>query len=373
MVQGLINAGATVIGKTSLPPYAMDFQTRHSKLGFCCNPWSLDFTSGGSSGGGASAVASGMSFLDIGADLAGSLRIPASFCGVYSLLPTEGLYDSKGLLAQKHMELAHFARSGPIARAPEDLSLIWQALSGERRCSIGQPLNLAVSQNLGGVTADRQIVDALKNAKAKWQHLKHKCEFVLPETFQVEKHQRLFGKIMGYETAQLMPKLFQWLAVFAGHKDALASPNFVKPILEGYRMTRFEYESALKERTQLISQILEFFEKYDAWILPVTAVTAFKHRKSEFTLSPTPRYLSPLEVDEQAMNYYEALTAYTTPIGLLGLPVVTMPLARDKNGLPFGVQIVGKPNSESQLLAIAEALTLDTSPWLDGLPTPLDM
>ena len=134
VVEKLKLAGAQILGKTNLPPLAMDFQTNNSLYGQTPNPWNTDFTAGGSSGGSAVALATGLTFLEIGADLAGSLRIPASFCGVCSLMPSVNRVSTQGsmtLLEQANVKLDYLPRIGPMARQVEDLALAWQALSGE--------------------------------------------------------------------------------------------------------------------------------------------------------------------------------------------------------------------------------------------------
>lgn len=357
VAEKLFQQGANLLGKTSLPPLAMDFQTNNKIRGFCKNPWNQEYTSGGSSGGGSTAVASGMSFIDIGTDLSGSLRIPASFCGVYSLLPSEGALSSEGILVKPELSLPHFARPGPIAREPQDLALIWQALKGEDKPNISEHLNLAYWHQADDLPLDTDIKELINQAVSRWQQAGHQCEHSKPKHFSFKECWKTFGYIMGSETSALMNPFVRWISILSGKDSQKRSPNFLNNVIQGYRRRPSEYSNALKKRDDVIHDCQVFFKKFDAWVLPVTCCLAFKHMLPTIERGPSRDYKAPLIVNDLEVNYFDALTAYTTPISLIGHPVVTMPIGLDRNGLPIGIQLVGKMNGEAELLLIAEELS----------------
>lgn len=354
----LLEQGAQLLGKTSLPPYAMDFQTRNRLVGTTNNPWDLAYTVGGSSGGGAAAVAAGMSLVDIGTDLAGSLRIPASYCGVYSLLPTQGSVSNQGMFVNPNTHVAHFARPGPICQSPDDLALIWQAYSNKDiKPMASQPLNLSFFTDLSSIPLDDEIRALLNQAIKHWQQAGHQCTQSKPRGFSFEQSWQNYGIIMGYEISRLFNPALRWLLALSGYIDAKASPHFLQPVLQGYRASKSAYQAALAQRASSQEDIDAHFNQYDAWLLPVTPCRAFKHRAPDVERGYQRKYKKPIMINGIEVNYLDAMTAYTTPISLLGNPVVTIPIGLDSNGLPIGLQVVGKKNQEQQLIAIVKQLS----------------
>ncbi|MCE2573306.1 amidase [Motilimonas eburnea] len=364
VISTLLEQGATLLGKTSLPPFAMDFQTNNKRLGFCNNPWNVDYTSGGSSGGGAAAVAAAMSFADIGSDLAGSLRIPASFCGVYSLLPSEGALSNQGMFVDPDEQIAHFARPGPIVRTAEDLRLLWQGLSGKGKDvtsldtdELARPLRIAFWKALDELPLDLEISQAMDNALTLWQEAGVSLQQDKPENFNFNECWRWYGQIMGYEIAGLLNIFQRWLSILTGGAYSRLSPHFFANVIKGYRRNASHYGDALSNRQRLIAHSEAFFQHYDAWVLPVTCCKVFKHMAPTSEHGPNRTYQQPLIINGLEVNYLDALTAYTTPISLIGHPVVTMPIGVDQHGMPIGIQLVGKMNGEEQLIAVAEKLS----------------
>ncbi|CCO46337.1 putative Amidase [Vibrio nigripulchritudo SOn1] len=362
VIENLLRQGATLLGKTSLPPLAMDFQTSNKLTGVCKNPWNTSYTSGGSSGGGAAAVASGMSYVDIGADLAGSLRIPASFCGVYSLMPSEGAVSNKGIFLDPKTTVSHFARPGPIVRTPEDLLLIWGAIIGSERSYIerkdeNQPIRLAIWDEIEELPLDREIFVQMNEISSKWQESGVSLQRDKPSCFDFSDCWRLYGQIMGYETSGIMNPFIRWISILSGKTNRKLSPYFFSNVIRGYKRKKADYELALAQRQQIIQYAESFFEKYDAWVLPVTCSKVFNHMSPTSEKGPNREYHKPLSINNIDVNYLDALTAYTTPVSLIGHPVVTMPIGTDSNGLPIGVQVVGKMNDEHRLIAIVERLS----------------
>ncbi len=356
VVRQFLNAGAKVHGKTTLPPYAMDFQTFNKRNGPTCNPWNLELTAGGSSGGGAAAVASGMSFLDIGADLSGSLRLPAAFCGVFSLMPTDGKVDSNGLLPRGQV-LNNFARPGAIARGVDDLALAWAVMSDEAQAKMPlTDVQIAVWDDASSrLPASRSVVSALTAA----------CETLSPEEgidlietpleqLFADEVYACFGEIMGYETGALMPAPIRALERITGKAAAKNSPKFLKHVHEGYRQDKASYGRALDNRDSLRAAFEQSWANSDALLIPVCGVQPFPHQTPDRDRGGIRSYSTMFDVGDTKVGYFDALTSFTVPVSLMGNPVVTLPLGLDREGLPVGAQLVGKVGGELELLAVAD-------------------
>lgn len=356
VVDQFAKLGAVVTGKTALPPNAMDFQTHNRRRGHTNNPHNPRFTTGGSSGGGAAAVASGMSLLDLGADLAGSLRLPVAWCGVTSLTPTEGKLPDHGMLRGAH-RLGHFARIGPIARRVEDLAFVWNCLTATADTAGNPPTSLRIAL---WAPNDRSPCDEV--TISAWENLAKTIDgpqltaepnamsgFFTPDIY------RLFGEIMGHETGALIPAPIRWL-MRQDRGAAQRSPGFLTHVHSGYRRSKARLATNIILLETFRRKALADWSDWDAMILPVTGVCAFEH------LAPTTDRAGVRDYDHRfktlagPLGYFDALTRFTVPVGLLGWPVITVPIGRDPNGLPMGAQIVGKPHTETLLLNLAQRL-----------------
>ncbi|MFT5708712.1 MAG: amidase, partial [Oceanospirillaceae bacterium] len=246
LVQVLLDNGANILGKTSLPPFAMDFQTSNEMRGFCNNPWNRLYTCGGSSGGGAAAIASGMSLIDFGTDLAGSLRIPASFCGVYSLLPSEGRLSNEGIFVDESQNIDHFARTGPITRTIEDLDFIWRVLMDTRPLEENavntRDLKIAFWQQAENLPVDQDIITAMNDTLDQWRANGHNCRLTKPTELSFSECWQVFGEMMGYEVAGLMNPVIRWFIILTSGKSIKNSPNFIKNVIQGYRRNNKSYQ-----------------------------------------------------------------------------------------------------------------------------------
>lgn len=356
VIKKFASLGARVSGKTALAPNAMDFQTYNRRRGHTNNPHDQRFTAGGSSGGGAAAVASGMSLLDLGADLAGSLRLPAAWCGVTSLTPTEGVWPNDGMLRGTH-RLEHFGRIGPIARRVDDLAFIWQCAMGAK-----ETLEKPASPLRIDIWAPDKTPLCDEATQAAWTGLARRCHqtglTVNPDPMQsLFTHQiyQLFGEIMGHETGALIPAPIRWL-MRQGRGSAQRSPGFLTHVHTGYRRDRGRFAENIQLLEMLRSEALTHWSDLDALILPVSGVCAFEHLAPKTDRTGVRDYDHPFDTTAGQLGYFDALTRFTVPITLLGWPVVTMPIGRDPNGIPMGAQIVGKPHTEAQLLNLSQKL-----------------
>lgn len=348
--------GAAVTGKTVLPPHAMDFQTYNRRRGRTNNPYDLNFTAGGSSGGGAAAVASGMSVLDLGADLSGSLRVPAAWCGVASLTPGEGAWPTDGMLSDGR-DLEHFGRVGPIARNAADLAFAWDCVSGDSRGArdgggrdrvrIWMP-DAASPCDAPTVAAWLALPDRIADAGVACSR------DPLGSLFEPERY-RLFGEIMGYETGAFIPPPVRWL-MRRDKGPARKSPGFLAHVHAGYRRDKRRHADNLGAMAAVRNDALSLLDGADALVLPVTGICAFRHIEPSSDRTGVRDYDTWFDTGAGRLGYFDALTRFTVPTGLLGWPVVTLPVARDPNGLPIGAQFVGRPGGEQALLELCAKL-----------------
>jgi Asp-tRNA(Asn)/Glu-tRNA(Gln) amidotransferase A subunit family amidase len=357
VVQRFLDAGANVLGKTTLPPYAMDFQTFNSRNGVTRNPWNSDCTAGGSSGGGAAAVATGMSYLDIGADLSGSLRLPAAYCGVYSLMPTDEPTQSQGLLPNG-AELEHFARPGPIARSPEDLSLAWSVMTGQAIPNeTGTRFKIATwNAGTNAMPVSDETAAVFKSAIKKLATDELSSSSADLSALFNPQVSACFGEIMGYETGGLMPAPIRVLARLTGKSAAQRSPNFLKHIHAGYRRDKKMYREALSRRQTLQASFESSWADHDAILIPVCGVQPFAHQTPSQDRGGVRDYKTTFDLGGTSVGYFDALTAFTVPVSLMGNPVVTIPLGLDRNGMPVGGQLIGRHGGEIALLQLARKI-----------------
>jgi amidase len=372
VVARLRQAGAILLGKTNLAEMASDFQSTNDLFGRVNNPWALNCTAGGSSGGSAAAITAGFSALELGNDASGSTRQPAHFCGVYALKPTDRLISTAGHIPEapgmpkcirQLMTVGSFARSiadlrlclsltvGVDPRQPDvppvpldivdeknlsDLRIIWS--------DSWQPMHVASEIK----TAINQAVNKLQSVGSKMERWKSP-PFNLPVAFQVCNQLTalnfVYSQITDLDTAKkTLPTMWREATQGAKKLRNLSNlshflPTLLNPTLKGYFQT-------LTQRDRLIAQMDQAFAAWDVWLCPVAMTTAFTHRPQGAVI----------EIEGVKVPYFLANGGFTMLFNLTGHPVVVIPVGHTKNGLPIGIQIVGKKWREMELLAIAEKI-----------------
>ncbi|XGV94640.1 MAG: amidase [Leptolyngbya sp. BL-A-14] len=365
-------AGAIVLGKTNMAELAGDYQSTNSLFPRVNNPWNIEYTAGGSSGGSAAAVAAGFSPLDIGNDIAGSVRQPAHFCGVYSLKPTDRRISTAGMIPEVP-EMPYCLRQmmtvGCFARSLEDLRLCFSLIAGTdpRRPDVPPvPLDHPFSKMLSDLkvawteqwaevpvasdirTAMYQVIETLSQSGVQARPW-------LPENFDVSAIFNLYSRVAVYINRYAQPadrynlqrSAMQVFRTATEGDKALRKlgdfsrvlPELLNPSLKGY----FE---ALTERDRFIAQLDTELAPWDVWLTPVAATPAFTH---------CPAW-SAIDIDSKSYPHAVANGAYTMPFNLSGHPAIVIPIGQSSHGLPIGMQIVGKRWKEMELLAIAQQL-----------------
>jgi amidase len=335
----LKDAGGILIGKTNVPVLLADFQTSNPIFGRTNNPWDTARTPGGSSGGAAAALASGMTPFEIGTDLSASIRIPAHFCGVFGLKTTERRVPLTGLIPglPGPRPLRIMSTIGPMARAVEDLALLYSIIAGPDGRDTEVPpvpvgpsadvelkdLRIAVAPTFPGIPVAAEIRAAVVRLATQLSPLCRVVEEAALPSLDFTQELASGGALVGMMIGAVQPQ---------EHPATLA-----------------QYLEALDRRDQSIVAWEQFFDRWDVLLCPPSMTTAFPH------CDPG----SPLQVDGQEVSYW-TVAAHGALFNYTGHPAVVLPYTLDHAGLPIGIQLVGKRWSESRLLAVAEALATVT-------------
>nr|WP_315490094.1 amidase [uncultured Rhodoferax sp.] len=369
-VQLLKEAGAIIIGRTNTPTLAMDMQTDNPIFGKTNNPWDVQRTPGGSSGGCATALATGMTSLSLGSDLAGSIRLPASFCGVYGLKPTHGVVSFEGHVVPLPGETNGYrtlAVAGPLARSIDDLTLaldvLTQPTSSDRNVAPLLPgiaenvdiskLKIAWTDNFGGVPVSAEIKDKLQayvNKLAQAGATVHKIE---PQGIDYNEIWETWGSFVGAQGNYELSNLKRSIGHLFSKSTVKSIPmqrKVVGPTSVQKLMQAFELQS------HYITKMDNFLSEYDVWLCPVSATTAFKHHAHSKVFGDFKIYNTPLQVDGSDIHYYVATQSYTTVFSTTNSPVVSMPIGLGTSGLPVSIQVAGKRFSDRRLLQVAKVL-----------------
>lgn len=370
VVARLRKAGAIILGKTNLPLLAMDTQTNSPIFGITNNPWDISRTPGGSTGGGAAAVAAGLTSLEIGNDLGGSIRIPSHFCGIYGLKPTEYLVPgtgmSPGLPRKEYRSIRHQVSIGPLARSIDDLKLCLTIIAGPDGTDVDVPylpliepkkkdlkdLHIAWTDDFGGVPVTKETKVALKQFADKLSQAGCKVEKINPTDFDFMLAWQTWGKILDMEIGILTPSYARFLQYILG-----GSYRKDNPMLEMvYPMSYEKYLTALTKREECISTMERFLSGYDVFLCPVHTTVAYKHISPDRYFGSVALYNHAFLVDDKSLKYEFANMAYTSIFNLTGNPVVVMPVGHTKEGLPIGVQVVGQRWHDMELLNVSGQL-----------------
>lgn len=362
-------AGAILMGKTNVPPLSADYRADNPIFGRTNNPWDLSRTPGGSTGGGSAAVSGGLSVFDVGSDLAGSVRTPAHYCGLFGLKPTERRVPNTGHIPEPPglpRAVRHMNVLGPLARSVDDLSLILRVIAGPDDAEWDVPpvpiteaperalasVRFAWSTDFAGVPVTNDTKNAIARLTNELVGLGCKVEQRMPSDFDLNLAWETWGEILIAERSATAPeRVAERIAALIATlgEDAPVARGSAK----GSRASIGDYMASLTRRDALITALEKFFDDWDAFLCPVTVGPAIPHVP----------FGTPIDVDDAKVPYFLAGTAYTCVFNLTGHPAVVLPLARSKEGLPIGVQLVGRRWSEATLLALARRLSLLTGPF----------
>jgi len=348
MVEHLEGKGAVVYAKSNTPEFGAGANTFNEVFGATRNPWDLARSAAGSSGGAAAALASGTAWLAHGSDMGGSLRNPASFCGVVGLRPSIGrVAHTPACKIDRNLGV-----QGPMARNVEDVALLLDAMSGENpadplslpalpvsflsaaRSGKG-PKRVAYSPDLGITPVDPEVAAITRKAAARFSEAGAIVEEAHPDLSEAHE---CFHVLRAYDFA------ISKAALLRGKRDLL-KPEVIWNIEEGLKLTVDQLVRAEAQRVAMTERTLEFFKTYDLLLAPATIVAPFPVEN---------RYVAEC-AGKKFDNYVEWL-GIVYAITLVCCPALSLPCGFTASGLPVGLQMVAPPRGEAQLLAGARVL-----------------
>jgi Asp-tRNA(Asn)/Glu-tRNA(Gln) amidotransferase A subunit family amidase len=351
VVARLRAAGALILGTTNCPEFLMAYETANLLHGQTRNPWDLERTPGGSSGGESAAIAAGMSAAGLGSDSGGSVRVPAHFTGICSLKPTPGRIPGRGHLPPCVGPFSTLGAIGPMARTVADLELMIRTLSGQDDADPASPpvalrelCDSELRKNRIGIFEDDGLTPVTAETRAAIQA---SAESLRDAGFRVEPFRP--------RTLEQLRKL--WWTFFVqcgamffepevrGGRDTL-SPIFREFLTIAARtgpLTATELLNAWAEMDLLRAKTLEEMREFPVLLCPVASVPAWKHGERKWA------------IDGQTVEYLDAVR-YTQWFNTLGSPAAVVPVGRSPEGMPIGVQIAARPFEDEVVLGVAGLL-----------------
>ncbi|KPK48891.1 MAG: hypothetical protein AMK72_05830 [Planctomycetes bacterium SM23_25] len=369
VVERVRDAGACILGKTNTPEFGTTFTTNNRLFGPARNPWNLERTTGGSSGGAAAAVASGLGPIGHGNDAGGSIRVPADFCGVFGIKPTMGRIPNN----TDTVGMQVFAHEGPLTRTVGDAALFLSVCSGpdprdpwaiedeppDFLGTLGEPLRdlrIAWSASFGGVPTDPSLLAACQEA-AQWLAKRvgnGELSQATPD---------LSGVAESFLTVFLTDDYLSHIELAADRLDLVC--GLVRQSFErAKQLPATEYALALGKiaRSLALGKIARFryntrrfFEEYDLLLTPVTSEPPFRIDDPAWDIE---HQIPPLEM---------AKFMFAPPFGMSGNPAASVPVGFTPDGLPIGLHVVGRWGEDATVLRVARELERER-PWAQHRP-----
>ena len=361
IVQRLKAAGAIILGKTNTPEFGAGGNTFNAVFGATRNPWNPALTCGGSSGGAAVALATGMGPIAQGSDLGGSLRTPAAFCGVVGFRTTPGLVP----VHPRELAWDSLSVSGPMARTVADTALMLSVIAGpDDRAPISYDVDtreflravkspsvkgwrVAWTPDLNGlIPVDDEVAAVAESATRVFRSLGAKVEAACCDFSEVN------DIVLGTRGLSFVANYSRHLAQW----EPQMQKGLVWNIRQGLSLTPEAIARAEKQRTVLWQRVRAFMDTRDLLILPTVAVPPFPVEQPY-----------PTEINGKPLDNYTQWFFLTYGITVTGLPVISVPCGFTRSGLPVGLQIVGRRRQEAAVLRAAAAFEA-AAPWADKIP-----
>lgn len=353
-------AGAVIWGKTNVPVMAGDWQSYNRLYGVTNNPWDPARTPGGSSGGAAAAVAVGVTPLEIGSDIGGSLRVPASFCGVFSHKPTWGMVSQRGHVPPSPGSYVERDLNvvGPMARSARDLRLLLSVIEAGPLAPKAPSADLAETRialwlDDPDCPLDPEVravietfADELRAAGAQVEPV------VSPVDMRALLHayQTLLGAVLGEDMPPRMLAGMELMRPFARRALARgAGPLSSAAMTMGYTARHREWMAADAVRQRLRHEIDQAFDKWTVILAPIAPVAAFPHDHRPFGRRS-------LKASDGRTIAYPAMLSWISAATALRLPATALPAGRTAAGLPVGAQLIGPMGGDGRILAVAQAI-----------------
>ena len=357
LVARLRAAGAVILGVTNTPELLMAWETDNLLYGRTNNPWDLTRTAGGSSGGEAAAIAAGLSAGGIGSDGGGSIRVPAHFCGICGLKPTPGRIPSTGHFPKAGGPFAFLGVVGPMARTVADLQILFEVMAGwDDGDPAAAPVKYSTQYSVPGIQKEleqrtgvgffeddgrtpvtEETREAVRQAALRLMTCGFRVDAFRPDG--LDEARQLWWEFFGTAGGMILEPMLR------GHESELS------PILREFcawtkaapAHTGESLLAAWLGRDGLREKILLQMRTYPVLICPVAAIPAFHHGEREW------------QVEGKTVKYLDAWS-YCEWFNLLGFPAAVIPMGYSAQGLPIGVQVVGRPWEDEIVLAVASIL-----------------
>ena len=369
IVQRLKSAGSISLGKTNLPEFGMIAATENYLGNDCVNPWDITRISGGSSGGAAASVAAGITPFSQGSDGGGSIRIPASLCGNFGIKPTTGRIPTttKGVI--RTLPQFTFSAISPVSRTVKDSALFLQSVSGpsldDPNCIMTQPPNLldhlekgihgykiAWSPNLGSALVDKEVAESTEIAAKSFQSFGANVD-LFPFSINNESLFRCFSTIM-------YTMMYQGMGNTWEKHGAKMKPWLQTRFEYGSNVTGKDFVLAMEEMEKWKHTIDSVFENYDLLLTPTISVPAFQCGK-------WPTEINSSKIDEFSVSQNAGFYHFAYPFNMSGNPAASIPCGFSSEGLPIGLQIIGKRGDELSVLKASTEYE-KSHPWAKFIP-----
>ena len=355
LVSRLKSAGAILLGNTNTPEFLMAYETNNLLSGKTSNPWNLAYSSGGSSGGEAAAIAAGCSMGGVGSDGGGSIRVPAHFCGICGLKPTPGRIPATGHFPSGAGAFGWIGVVGPMARTIADVRALFEVMAGPDpgdTHSAPVPVRSFSEKELRGMRIGVLESAALGNATPETSAAVDRAAKLLSDRRFVVEPFELRGLDRALELWWFFfgPVIAHLLNTnLAGHESQLS------PMLREYLsnatspepLTLDKFIQACTERDLLREKILRQMDRVPILLSPVSSAPAFRHGEGNY---------------KPGAGYRDTMR-FSQWLNLTGFPGASIPISLSSEGLPIGVQIIGRPFEDELVLALAEALEHSRGPW----------
>lgn len=342
------NAGAILLGKTNTPEFLANYESDNHIIGRTNNPWNLDYTSGGSSGGEAAAIASFCSAGGMGSDGGGSVRVPAHFCGIAGLKPTPGRVSAAGHVPAINHPGGLLGVVGPMGRSVRDVRALFEATSAydfedpfaapvPLRDASNESPRIGVMEQFLKVPVQEPVRQAVLQAAGLLRDAGYTVDEFQPRNLERAPNvwSFFFTDLPSRATAKFI----------AGREDHAhwTGTEFLSKILATPEPSALQVVDMLAERDRIRIDLMRQMDDFPVILLPVAGVPAFKHRERKWD--------TPLK----KIGLFEAMMPVTA-FNLTGFPALTVPMSFSPEGLPIGIQLVARPYGEELLLAVGERL-----------------
>lgn len=361
-VARLRQAGAIILGKTNVPLFTGDFQTYNGVYGTTNNPWNLDFSPGGSSGGAAAAIASGMSALELGSDLAGSIRWPAHCCGIFGMRTTWNLVSTYGHIPPmpdlRLLRNPEFTVAGPLARSAADLALALDVLAGPReptalaeafapaRKTSPKGLRVALWLDEPFAPVDATVADAVRKAALMLEEAGAIVDDAARPEFSFAEAWEIFAILTHAIIGAGLPEKVRDKLVASTHDLTIGDLSHRALQARGMGLSGQDFIHIQARRQALQRAWARFFERIDVVLCPPAPTAAIRH---DHTPDPHNKHIY---VNGQKRPYFDLMHWASLATGS-GLPAAIAPVTLGDEGLPRGVQIIAASFEDRTAIACA--------------------